>query len=238
MNKKEILLQLKDITVSYGKFKALDKINIALDEGEIVAIIGPNGSGKSTILRSFFGLVPADTGQILWHERPIKPIPHQMVKRNVAYIPQGRRVFEHLTVAENLEVGGFMVKNKRVVDQRIERALDIFPALKTKMSAKAGTLSGGQQQMLALARGLMTNPQVLLLDEPSLGLSPKLVSTIFEKILEISEKSKIAVLVVEHNIMSLLRLADRVYALEKGKIVYAGPAKGLKKDQIIQRLLT
>lgn len=217
--KGETLLKLNDVTVQYGGVTALDKASLAIDEGEIAALMGPNGAGKSTVIKSVFGLAPVLSGEILWHEQKVSPIPHEIVSRGISYVPQGRQVFKSLSVKENLEMGGIVIKSKKLLESRIKDVLEMFPALKNKLSQKAGTLSGGQQQMLALGRGLMTDPKVLLLDEPSLGLSPKLVKEVFQKIKEINERRKTAVLVVEHNIKSLLDIATRAYVLSRGRIV-------------------
>src|SRR3989338_432528 len=184
----EQLLRLERISVRYGGVHVLNGASVSLDEGEVVALMGPNGAGKSTILKSIFGLTPVSEGKILWHERHIKPVPHEMVADGIAFVPQGRRVFKHLTVRENLEIGGFVVKDKKLLKTRIDEVLEFFPPLKAKLKAKSGTLSGGQQQMLAIARALVTRPSVLLLDEPSLGLAPKIVKEVFAKIKEINER--------------------------------------------------
>ncbi len=215
----ETLLKIDNIHVHYGGVKALDDVSLKIDEGEIVALMGPNGAGKSTVLKSIFGLAPVGSGKIFWHEKPIKPISHEVVKMGIAFVPQGRRVFTHLSVEENLEVGGFVIKDKNLIKNRIADVMDLFPALKTKRKEKSGSLSGGQQQMLALARGLMVDPKVLLLDEPSLGLAPKIVKEVFAKIKEINERRKTAIMVVEHNIKSLLEISNRAYVLDKGKVV-------------------
>jgi len=218
--------------------KALDGVDVSLDEGEIVALMGPNGAGKSTILKAIFGLAPICSGKVLWHEKAILPISYEMVKRGVAFVPQGRRVFTNLTIKENLEIGGFSVKDKKIINQRIERILDIFPDLKKKLKAKSGSLSGGQQQMLAFARGLMTDPKVLLLDEPSLGLAPKIVKEVFAKIKEINERHKTAIMVVEHNIKSLLGIAHRGYVLDKGKVVKKDSAHNIAQSDILEKVFT
>ena len=204
---KEILLKLDDIHVHYGGVKALDGASVSVDEGEIVALMGPNGAGKSTMLKAIFGLVEIDKGRVLWHENEVKPVSYEMVERGISFVPQGRRVFKHLTVKENLEMGGYVIKDQKEIKKRMENVLELFPMLKTKIKDKSSTLSGGQQQMLALARGLMVDPKVLLLDEPSLGLAPKIVKEVFQKIKEINEKRKTAIVVVEHNIKSLLEIA-------------------------------
>jgi len=234
--KNEILLQLKDIAVHYGGVKALDGVDITLDEGEIVALMGPNGAGKSTVLKALFGLAPIESGKILWHEDEINPVPHKIIQKGIAFVPQGRRVFTHLTVEENLEIGGFIVRDKKELKRRIDEVMDMFPILRQKRKAKSGTLSGGQQQMLALARGLMTDPKILLLDEPSLGLAPKIVKEVFEKIKEINQNHKTAIMIVEHNIKSLLSVADRAYVLDKGKVVAQDTAEKISKSDILEKV--
>ncbi|MDE2020420.1 MAG: ABC transporter ATP-binding protein [Patescibacteria group bacterium] len=233
-----MLLKLDDVHVHYGGVKALDGANVSLDEGEVVALMGPNGAGKSTILKAIFGLAPVAHGKVLWHEAEISPVPHEVVARGIAFVPQGRRVFTDLTVEENLEIGGFMVKDAKLVRERIKDLFDMFPALKEKRKAKSGTLSGGQQQMLAIARGLMTDPKVLLLDEPSLGLSPKVVKEVFAFVKDINQKRKTAVLVVEHNIKSLLEIADRGYILDKGRVVAEGDPKKLVSEGVLQKVFS
>ncbi|MBU4480491.1 ABC transporter ATP-binding protein [Patescibacteria group bacterium] len=234
--KNEILLQLKNISVHYGGVKALDGVDVALDEGEIVALMGPNGAGKSTVLKALFGLAPIQAGKILWHEDSIEPIPHEIIQKGIAFVPQGRRVFTHLTVEENLEIGGFIVQDKKELKRRINEVMEMFPVLKQKRNAKSGTLSGGQQQMLALARGLMTDPKVLLLDEPSLGLAPKIVKEVFAKIKEINQNRKTAIMIVEHNIKSVLNIADRAYVLDKGKVVAQNTAKNITDSNILEKV--
>ncbi len=233
---KETLLKVQDVHVHYGGVKALHGASVSVDEGEIVALMGPNGAGKSTILKSIFGLVELSGGRVLWHEQHIKPVPHEMVADGIAFVPQGRRVFRHLTVRENLEVGGFVVRDKKLLQERIEEVLEIFPALRTKLSAKSGTLSGGQQQMLAIARALVTRPSVLLLDEPSLGLAPKIVKEVFAKIKEINERHKTALFVVEHNLQSLLHIVNRAYVLDKGVVVAEGKPEEIIRSGILERV--
>ncbi len=232
----ESLLQLKNIAVHYGGVHAVDGVDVSLDEGEVVALMGPNGAGKSTILKAIFGLAQKTSGTVLWHGKHVEPLPHEMVERGIAFVPQGRRVFRHLTVQENLDVGGFVIKNKKELQRRTEEVLEMFPVLKTKLQAKSGTLSGGQQQMLALARGLMIDPKVLLLDEPSLGLAPKVVKEVFAKIKEISERHKTAIMIVEHNIKSLLEITTRGYVLDKGKIVAADTSENLMHSDVLEKV--
>ena len=232
----EPLLELHDVQVHYGGVKALDGVSLALDEGEVVALMGPNGAGKSTALKAIFGLAPIDAGSVRWHGSVIHPVPHEVVRRGIAFVPQGRRVFTHLTVAENLEVGGFIVKDAAERARRMSEVMDTFPVLRHKAKRKAGTLSGGEQQMLAVARGLMTDPKVLLLDEPSLGLAPKIVKEMFEKIRDINARHTTAILVVEHNIKSLLAVVHRAYVLDKGSVVAHGTVKELVGSDILEKV--
>ncbi len=232
----DTLLELSNLHVRYGGVRALDGVSVSLDEGEIVALMGPNGAGKSTILKAIFGLAPIASGRVLWHEKEFKPVPYEVVERGIAFVPQGRRVFTHLTIEENLEMGGFVVKNKSELRRRIEEVMGTFPVLKHKRKSKSGALSGGEQQMLALARGLVSDPKVLLLDEPSLGLAPKIVKEVFIKIKEINERHKTAIMVVEHNIKSLLEVAGRAYVLDKGRVVYEGTSKSLLGSNVLEKV--
>jgi len=234
---KEILLALKNIRVQYGGVKALDGVDVEIDEGEVVALLGPNGAGKSTILKAIFGLVPISAGQVFWHGKPFTPISHEVTERGIAFVPQGRRVFSRLTVEENLEIGGFTIRSKQELKRRIEEVMEIFPVLKRKRKLKSGALSGGEQQMLAFGRGLMTEPKILLLDEPSLGLAPKIVKEVFQKIKEINERHKTAIFVVEHNIKSLLQIVHRAYVLDKGKIVAECKPNELLHSGILEKIL-
>ena len=233
---KEPLLKLENIAVHYGGVKALDGVNVQLDEGEIVALMGPNGAGKSTVLKSMFGLAPLAHGKVLWEGDAVRPIPYEMVERGIAFVPQGRRVFTHLTVEENLEIGAYAVKSRSEIKRRIGDMMDLFPLLRERRKQKSGTLSGGQQQMLAIARGLMTEPKVLLLDEPSLGLSPKLVKEVFAKIKEINKTRKTAIMVVEHNVKSLLAIADRGYILDRGHLVVHERASALAGSDVLEKV--
>ena len=230
----EKLLHLRNVCVQYGGVHALSDVTVSLDEGEIVALMGPNGAGKSTVLKAIFGLSPHSSGEVCWHERPFTPAPHRVVRRGIAFVPQGRRVFTHLTVEENLEIGGVVINNKTLLRQRIDDVMDFFPILREKRTMPSGTLSGGQQQMVALARGLMTDPKVLLLDEPSLGLAPKVVKEVFAKIKEINKNRNTAIMIVEHNIASLLSIADRAYILDKGRVVVEDDAKNLINSSVLE----
>lgn len=233
---KDILLQLKDVHVHYGGVHALDGVSVSVDEGEVVALMGPNGAGKSTVLKAIFGIAPVQSGDVLWHGAKFTPVPHEVVERGIAFVPQGRRVFKYLTVEENLEIGGFVVKDKKELRRRMDEAMELFPALKAKRNAKSGTLSGGQQQMLAIARGLMVDPKVLLLDEPSLGLAPKIVKEVFQNIKQINERHKTAIVVVEHNIKSILDIVHRAYVLAAGKVAAEGKPQELISSGVLEKI--
>ncbi len=234
--KKEILLRLENIHVHYGGVKALDGATVTLDEGEIIALLGPNGAGKSTILKALFGLAPIESGDIYWHEQKIIPKSHEVVERGISFVPQGRQIFKSLSVLENLEMGGFSIKSKSILKSRIQTVLDLFPDLHKKLKEPARNLSGGQQQMVAIARGLMTDPKILLLDEPTLGLSPKIVKEVFKKIKEINQKSNTAIMIVEHNLQSILEIVDRAYVLDKGKVVVEDIPKNILKSNILEKV--
>jgi branched-chain amino acid transport system ATP-binding protein len=199
--------------------------------------MGPNGAGKSTVLKAMFGLVPTDTGAIYWKGTLTKPVTHKMVQTGLAFVPQGRRVFTHLTVEQNLQISGEVVQTATPLPQRITSVFEIFPELHKKRKAKSGTLSGGQQQMLALGRGLMCEPDILLLDEPSLGLAPKLVKEVFAKIKEINVQKGTAIIVVEHNLKSLLEIVDRAYVLDKGRLILEETGVNLQKGDTLQNIL-
>lgn len=234
MAARENLLAVENLTVRYGGVRALDGASLAIDEGEIVAVMGPNGAGKSTVLRAIFGLAPIASGSIRWHQEAIRPEASAMVRRGIAYMPQGRRVFLSLSVEENLILGAFWVKDRAEVQRRLREVFNLFPVLATKKDRGARMLSGGEQQMVAIGRGLMADPNVLLLDEPSLGLAPKLVKEVFAKIREINERHKTAILVVEHNIRSVLDVANRGYILDKGRVVAHAPATELKTSRVME----
>jgi len=213
----DLILQTKDVVVAFDGNKVLSGASIVVKRGEIVGIMGANGVGKSTVLKSIFGLVPMFSGQIIVNGSDIHPVPYRMIRQGVAYVPQGKQLFKALSVQENLELGGAAACTRQELAKRVEEGLEIFPDLRDKLKEKAGSLSGGQQQMLAFAIGLMSHPDVLLLDEPSIGLSPKLVHEVFDHIEHMSQERDIAIVVVEHNLKSLHRIADKVYEIEGGK---------------------
>jgi branched-chain amino acid transport system ATP-binding protein len=232
----KMILELVDISVHYGGVVALDGVSLGVGEGEIVAVMGPNGAGKSTVLKSIFGLAPVASGQVYWKGLPLEAASHEIVKLGLAFVPQGRRVFTQLTIEENLELGCLYLKDKTEKLRRLEEVMDLFPILYEKRRDKARAMSGGEQQMLAIGRGLMAKPTTLLLDEPTLGLSPIIVKEMFAKIVEINEKRKTSIMVVEHNIRSILDVASRVYVLDKGKIAHDGTPKSVQESDILTRV--
>ena len=232
----KMILELVDISVHYGGVVALDGVSLGVGEGEIVALMGPNGAGKSTVLKSIFGLAPVASGQVYWNGLPLEAASHEIVKLGLAFVPQGRRVFTQLTIEENLELGCLYLKDKTEKLRRLEEVMDLFPVLYEKRRDKARAMSGGEQQMLAIGRGLMAKPTTLLLDEPTLGLSPIIVKEMFAKIVEINEKRKTSIMVVEHNIRSILDVASRVYVLDKGKIAHDGTPKSVLESDILTKV--
>lgn len=230
------LLELKDVDAFYSGLKALDNVSLHIEPGQVVALMGPNGAGKSTVLKTIFGLVPIAQGSMYWQGQRLVPKPYDLVLRGVAFVPQGRRVFHHLTVEENLELGGYAVANRQQLHQRRDELMELFPVLSHKRKAKSGTLSGGQQQLLALARGLMTNPELLLLDEPTLGLSPMAVKEIFATIRDVNQRYNTAIIIVEHNIKSVLDIVEQAYILDKGAVVAKGQPQQLLAENILEKV--
>ncbi len=228
------MLRLEEVSVSYGMIDALKGISLTVEQGEIVALIGANGAGKSTTLMSIAGISALRSGRIWYEGSMISGRPaHEVVQMGISQVPEGRRIFPRMTVRENLEMGGFS-SNKRELAGDIERVFGIFPVLSERSRQLGGTLSGGEQQMLAIGRALMSRPRLLLLDEPSLGLAPIIVSRIFKIIKEINQQGT-TILLVEQNAKAALRLAHRAYVMETGKIVMQGEASVLEKDPGIKK---
>ncbi len=226
------LLRLIGLNSGYGDFEVLHGVDLEVRPGEIVAIIGPNGSGKSTILKSVFNLCDVYSGRVLWRDKDITFLKtHEKILEGISYVPQGRQVFRGLTVQENLEMGAFIMKDRELLRANIDYVYDKFPFLREKRGDYADTLSGGQQQLLAIARALIQNPQLLLLDEPSLGLSPKAMKEVFKKVKEIN-KEGVSVLIVEQNAKQAVEIADRTYVLEYGKIALSGGREILDNPKI------
>jgi branched-chain amino acid transport system ATP-binding protein len=230
------LLELQSVHTYYGKIHALKGISVRIEQGEIVTLIGSNGAGKSTTLRTISGLLTPRQGKVLLNGNPIHNVPpHDIVKLGVAQSPEGRRIFPRLTVLENLEMGAYLHDTRGAAYHAdLERVLTLFPRLRERVGQKGGTLSGGEQQMLAIARALMTRPSVLLLDEPSMGLAPVLVEQIFEIIQEINSQG-MTVLLVEQNALQALSIAHRGYVLQSGEIVLEDNAKALTENEMVQK---
>ena len=228
------MLTIENISVNYGAIEALTDISMRVERGEVVTLIGANGAGKTTTLRTITGLLEPTEGRILFEGEEIQGVPtHKLVARGISMSPEGRGVFANLSVRENLQMGAYLRKDRARIAEDIEHAFKMFPRLKERESQKAGTLSGGEQQMLAMSRALMSSPRLLLLDEPSLGLAPLVVHTIFEAIDEIRSKGT-TILLVEQNAHAALNHSDRAYVLETGKIVMEGPSKELAADPRIK----
>lgn len=232
------LLEVKDLQVAYGNILAVKGISLEVNEGEIVTLIGSNGAGKSTTLRTISGLLHPRTGSITFDgERIDKVDGHHVVAKGICHSPEGRRIFPRMTVAENLELGAFVRKDSDGIAQDFERVLELFPRLRERLDQKAGTMSGGEQQMLAVGRAIMGRPRLLLLDEPSMGLAPVLVDLIFDTIARIREQGT-TILLVEQNALAALGVADRAYLLESGTIKMAGDAKELlRNDEVAKAYL-
>lgn len=229
------ILEVKDLHVYYGLIQAIKGLSFHVDKGEAVALIGANGAGKTTILHAISGLLQARSGEIILKNQNIARIPpHKIVRMGMAHCPEGRRIFHHLTVLENLKLGAYTRSDKEGINADLEMVYSHFPRLKERRSQIAGTLSGGEQQMLAMGRALLSNPDIILMDEPSMGLSPLLVTEIFEIIKAINE-SGTTVLFVEQNAKKALSIAHRAYVLETGKIVLEGKASDLMNDEGVKK---
>ena len=229
------MLKIDNINVYYGEIHAVKGVSIDVPEGDIVTIIGSNGAGKSTILQTISGLLRSRTGDIVFNDESIAAdAPHRIVKRGLAHVPEGRRIFANMSVRENLEMGAFLQKDKSWITEMEDRVFEKFPRLKERIGQVAGTLSGGEQQMLAIGRGMMANPKMLLLDEPSMGLAPLLIREIFSIIQELNQTG-ITILLVEQNAHMALSIAKYAYVLETGRISMEGPAAELASSEEVKR---
>jgi branched-chain amino acid transport system ATP-binding protein len=228
------LLEVEDVHAHYGSIEALKGVSLSVEPGEVVTLIGSNGAGKSTTLRSISGLTPASSGRVRFDGEDITAVPaHDVVGRGVALAPEGRHVFPRMTVRDNLELGAYLRRGTGASEE-LDRIYDLFPRLKERDKQKAGTMSGGEQQMLAIGRALMARPKLLMLDEPSMGIAPILVQRIYEKIGEIN-RTGVAILLVEQNANYALEAAKRGYVMETGRIVLTGDSEKLRDDPEVQR---
>ncbi len=231
----ETILEVKDLSVYYGVIKALKGISFHVEKGEVVALIGANGAGKTTTLHTLSGLIAADKGEIKYKGKDVTKLAgHKIVSLGMAQVPEGRRVFAEMTVLQNLKMGAYTRKDKAEMEETLNKVYKRFPRLEERKYQLAGTLSGGEQQMLAMGRALMSHPDIILMDEPSMGLSPIFVNEIF-KIIEDVNKDGVTVLLVEQNAKKALSIANRAYVLETGSIVKEGPASELLNDESIRK---
>lgn len=225
------MLEIKNLNTGYDKKQVIFDLSMKVDDGEVVSIIGPNGAGKSTILKAVCGLISAWNGEILFDKKNLN---HNEPSKNIAlgitFAPQGNRVFDELSVKENLEIGGYLLKNT-LLTERIESVLKIFPLLKDRFKQTAGSLSGGEKQMLALGRALIPQPKLLLLDEPSLGLAPNLLNDVFQKIVEVNQEMRLSILIVEQKVREVLEISHKVYSIKLGKNAFEGKPDELLNDK-------
>ena len=229
------MLEIKDLFVSYGMMEVLHGISLKVEDRELVSVIGPNGAGKSTLIKTVMGLVKPTSGQILYNGQDITHLPaHKRAGLGIGYVPEGRRVFAKLTVEENLRMGAYELKDKKKIAENMARVYEIFPRLGERKNQLASTMSGGEQQMLAISRALMLSPRMLLIDEVSMGLMPIMVNTCFDVIKKLNDQG-ITILVVEQNANKALKVAHRGYVLETGNIIISDTAENMRKDDTVQR---
>ena len=229
------MLKISNVETFYGKIQALRGVDLDVNDGEIVSLIGSNGAGKSTLLMTISGVNKAKRGNIVFNGENIEnKQPHKIVDMGICQVPEGRRIFSRLTVEENLRLGAYINEQGKHFETDIKEVYDLFPVLASRKTQRGGTLSGGEQQMLAIGRALMSKPKVLLLDEPSLGIAPKLVNQIFSSIKNINKEKNVTIFLVEQNAKKALELADRAYVLVNGKVTIRGPGKELLKNKDIQ----
>jgi branched-chain amino acid transport system ATP-binding protein len=229
------MLEVKNLTVNYGAISALQSVSLQVQQGDIVTLIGSNGAGKTTTLKTISGLLKPKGGEVFYQGRNISGLqPHEIVKLGISHVPEGRMIFANLTVWENLQMGAYLQKDKHAIQKEAEYIFSIFPRLKERETQIAGTLSGGEQQMLAIGRALMAKPKFLMLDEPSLGIAPILVKTIFEKIVEINREHGITILLVEQNANLALQVSRYGYVLETGRVTLQDHSEALRQNQQVK----
>lgn len=230
------LLQIKNIHAGYGEFRVLHDVNMVVSEGEIVALIGPNGAGKTTTLRTILGMTTLYEGSVVFAGKVITKVPtHKRVEEGITMVPEGRGIFNPLTVYENLLAGAYTKRAQEKLEDSLEFVFTLFPRLKERRNQIAGTLSGGEAQMLAIARALMSRPKMLLLDEPSLGLAPKIVLEVFDTVVKLRNEARMTILLVEQHVKNSLEVADRAYVMEMGRIVMEGEGKALLQDERLKK---
>ena len=230
------MLDVKNIRVSYDHIPAIHDVSFRVDKGEIVTIVGSNGAGKTTIIRAIAGILQLDHGEIRFLDEPIEKLPsYERVARGISLVPEGRHIFGKLSVHDNLLLGAHLETSPEEIQRRLEQAYELFPRLRERRGQKAGTLSGGEQQMLAIARGLMANPKLLMLDEPSLGLMPKLVMQVFDVIDQLREERGLTILLVEQNVYNALELSDRAYVIQNGRVVIEGKGEELLESDVVRK---
>jgi len=230
------MLKIENINVSYGDVQVLKDVSMDIRQGELLAVIGANGAGKTTLLKTISGLLRPSEGSIAFLGENIAGMdPDKIVSKGIIHVPEGRMLFPDMSVRENLDMGAFLVKSKQVTEERLESVYTLFPRLKERESQLAGTLSGGEQQMLAVGRGLMSGPKLIMLDEPSLGLAPKYVQTIFEMTMHVNKAMGVTVLLVEQNVRQSCEVSDRAFVLETGRIVLHGSGKEMLQNDHVRR---
>lgn len=233
---KKPLLQVTNLEVHFGHTKILHGVDFHVNEGEVLILMGPNGAGKTVLLKSLFGLFEKSAGKVVFDGSVIHPSPQKMVRAGMSFVGQGKRVFPSMTIEDNLKMGAFLWNDKKKIESRIEELIQFFPILKKKFKQSASQMSGGEQQILSLARALMMNPKLLVLDEPSIGLAPKIVQSVFEKIAEVNQQFGTSIVIVEHNLKSLLNIAHRGYILAKGKVILEGSIDKLSHSSVLEKV--
>ncbi|MCX6082430.1 MAG: ABC transporter ATP-binding protein [Chloroflexi bacterium] len=230
MQEKTPMLDVRDLSVYYGGICAINKVNLHVDQGEIVAVIGANGAGKSTLMKTIAAIKPQVSGSIFFKGKPLVKEPHNVVTSGITLVPEGRRIFSPLSVRENLMVGAYTRSNRDEIEKMMEEVFQLFPRLKERINQRGGTLSGGEQQMLAVGRALMSQPQMLMLDEPSLGLAPIIIDSMFETIVRLNRELGLTILLVEQNASLALEMCNRAYVLKTGQITMEGTGRELLDD--------
>jgi branched-chain amino acid transport system ATP-binding protein len=228
------MIEVKEITVRYGGITALDRVSLAIPDGKMISIVGANGAGKSTTINAISGMAPLAGGEIRFEGQSLALSPHLIARRGVVQVPEGRKIFSAITVKENLLLGAYMIRDRKRIEENLKKVYRTYPILEKRQAQPGGTLSGGEQQMLAIARGLMSDPRTLLLDEPSLGLAPLMVLGIF-KMIEGLHRDGLTILLVEQNAQKALAIADYAYVLETGRMVAEGEGKRISEDPVVKK---